>query len=133
MISSSIDNKEIRKFGLVAFLFFGLLCALGIWREKPVPTILFGALCLVGLGLLLFPKPLRPLHRGWLKAAHFMGRLMTGTVLTLAYYLVITPAALLKRLFGGRPLPTRPDKNLTSYWVSRSEPAQSNYRFTKRF
>jgi len=54
-------------------------------------------------------------------------------VLTLAYYIVITPTALAKRLISGRPLPTAPDKGLSSYWVSRPEPAQPKERFIKRY
>ena len=50
-----------------------------------------------------------------------------------AYYLVVTPFGLLKRLFGGRPLPLKPDRNRSSYWAERPEPAQPKERFTKRF
>ena len=45
-------------------------------------------------------------------------------ILTLAYFLVITPSALIKLLFGGRPLPVKPDKKASSYWVDRTEGVQ---------
>lgn len=131
--SNSTDRKEVRKFGLIALIFFGSLCALGIWKQKPVPIYLFGTLASLGLGFLLLPGPLRPVHAGWLRVAHFIGRAITVLVLSLAYYLVMTPAGLLKRIFGGRPLPTRPDPRVDSYWVDRTEPAQPRERFVKRF
>jgi hypothetical protein len=62
-----------------------------------------------------------------------VGRLVNTLLLTLAYLLVITPAAWLKRLFGGRPLPVRPDRQASSYWVEREEPAQPRERYLKRF
>lgn len=133
MISSSTDTKEIRKFGVIALLFFGCLFVLGLWRQKAIVTYFFGTLSLLGLGLFLLPGPLRPIYDGWLKIAHFIGRLITTIVLTLAYYLVITPIALVKRLFGGRPLPTKPDKGISSYWVTRLEPVQPKDRFIKRY
>jgi len=133
MNSSLIDSKEIQRFGLIAFLFFGCLCALGFWRQKVIITSLFGALSLLGLGFLLFPRPLMPIYKGWLKIANFIGKIITTMILTLAYYLVITPSALVKRVFGGRPLPTRPDKNIDSYWVPRDEPSQPKERFIKRY
>jgi len=133
MTSSSTEKKQIRKFGLVAFLFFGALCALGIWREKAVPTYLFGFLWFLGTCFILFPGPTRPVYAGWLKVAHFIGRALTTLMLAVAYYLVITPAALLKRIFGGRPLPVRPDKKATTYWVEREEPVQPKERFSKRY
>jgi hypothetical protein len=130
---NSTDTKQIRQFGLIAFIFFGCLCALGIWVEKPLPIYLFGILSALGLGFILFPHQLKPVFEEWLKIAHFLGRIVTTLILTLAYYLVITPAALIKRIFGGTPLPIKPDKNVSSYWVPRDEAAQSKEQFYKRF
>ena len=76
---------------------------------------------------------MEPVYRGWLKVAHFIGRTITLGILTLAYYLVITPFALAKRFFGGRPLPLKPDKAAGTYWVTRTEPAQPKERFLKRY
>ena len=128
-----MSEKEIRKFGLIAFIFFGSLCGLGLWADKPVPTYLFGSLSLLGLGFILIPNRLRPVYNAWIKVAHVIGRVITTLVLALAYYLVITPSALIKRIFGGRPLPLKPDKEAKSYWVTRTEPAQPKERFLKRY
>lgn len=133
MSSSLTDRKEIKRFGLVALIFFGCLCALGFWRQKVIITYLFGTLSFLGLGFLLFPRPLMPIYKGWVKVANFIGKIITTIILTLAYYLVITPSALVKRVFGGRPLPIRPDKNMDSYWVPRDEPSQPKERFIKRY
>ena len=133
MSLNSTDTKQIRKFGLIAFIFFGCLCALGIWLEKRIPTYLFGTLSALGLGFILFPHQLRPVFVAWLKIAHFLGRVFTTVILTFAYYIVITPAAAIKRLFGGTPLPIRPDNSVSSYWVTRKEAAQTKEQFLKRF
>ena len=127
------DTKEIRKFGLIGLAFFGILFALGLWKDKLVPTFLFGALSLLALGFILAPTPLRPVYAGWMKIAHLIGKIITTLMLTFVYYVVITPSALIKRLFGGPPLPLKPDKGISSYWVTRSEPAQPQERFLKRF
>ena len=130
---NSTDTREIRRFGLIALIFFGCLCAIGIWLEKPLPTYLFGTLSALGLGFVSFPHQLRPAFAAWLKFAHILSRVVTTLILTLAYYLVITPAAIIKRLFGGAPLPIKPDKNVSSYWVTRKEGVQSKEQFFKRF
>lgn len=128
------DNTgEVRKFGLIALCFFGGLCALAVWREKAIPMVLFGCLASLGLAFVVLPGPMRPVHAGWLKVAHFIGRALTTVMMTLAFYLVITPVALLKRIFGGKPLPGKPDKGAETYWVTREIPAQSRERFHKRF
>ncbi|MBW2283863.1 MAG: hypothetical protein JRF65_04595 [Deltaproteobacteria bacterium] len=133
MNSSSTEPRQIRRFGLVAFLFFGTLAGLGFWRDKTALACFFSILSSAGFGLLLLPGPLRPVYSGWLKVAHLIGKIITGAVLALAYYLVITPSGLLKRVFGGRPLPLRPDRKAFTYWVQREETAQPKERFTKRF
>jgi len=62
-----------------------------------------------------------------------MGSKITILILTILFYFVITPAALLKSIFGGKPLPVKPDPDADTYWVTRSEPAQPKERFPKRF
>jgi hypothetical protein len=130
---NSTDSREIRRFGLIALVLFGSLCALGLWSKKPVPSYIFGLLSILGCGFILFPSRSRPIYTGWLKVAHFLSTIVTILILTLAYYLVITPSALIKRIFGGRPLPVMPDREASSYWVDRAEPAQPKERFIKRY
>jgi peptidoglycan/LPS O-acetylase OafA/YrhL len=125
--------REASRFGSVVFFFFGALFALSIWRQRPVPACFFGFLWILGLCCLLFPALARPVYTGWLKCSHFTGRIVTVLLLTLAYLLVITPSAWLKRALGGRPLPLKPDRGASSYWVERKEPAQPRERFLKRF
>ena len=126
-------RRETRKFGLIALVFFGALFSLALWRDKTIPVFLFGALALLGLAFLAMPGPMKPVHSGWLKAAHAIGRAITTIVLTLAYYLVITPSALLKRVFGGKPISCKIDRDASTYWVTREEPVQPKERFHKRF
>ncbi len=133
MTSSLTDTKEIRKFGLIALIFFGCLCMPGIIYKKPAPTYLFGGLALLGFGFTVIPVQLKPVYAAWLKVAYVIGKIITILMLTLAYYTVLTPSALLKRIFGGIPLSTKQDKNIKSYWVRRSEPAQPRERFSKRY
>jgi len=59
--------------------------------------------------------------------------LITVVILTLAYYLVITPSGMIKALIGGRPISLKFDRKTPSYWVDRTEPAQSKGRFLKRY
>jgi hypothetical protein len=133
MSSFSTETPAIRKFGAVGFAFFGALSLVSLWRQKPVLTWLFGILACLCLGCLLLPSLMKPFYRGWMRFSHVLGRFMTLLILTVAYYVVITPASLLKRLFGGRPLPTSPDRAANTYWITRPEPAQPKERFEKRY
>ena len=133
MNSNLTEKKQIRRFGLVAFIFFGILCIFGILNEKLVPSYLFAGLSVLGLGFMVAPLRLRPVYNAWQEIAHFLGRVFTTIILTLLYYIVIIPAGLIKRLIGGRPLPIKPDDEISSYWVTRPEPVQPKERFLKRY
>lgn len=130
---NSTEKREIRKFGAIAFVFFGSLSGLGLWMDKTLAACFFGPLAVLGLAFVLMPGPLRPVHSAWMRVAHFLGRVMTTLILALAYYIVITPAAMIKRVFGGAPISVKPDKNVSSYWVTRTEPVQPRERFIKRY
>ena len=133
MNSNLIEKKQIRKFGLIAFIFFAILCALGIWAQKHLTIYLFGSLSILGIGFMVAPVQLAPVYKAWLKIGHLLGRVINTLILVLIYYLVITPAALIKRVIGGRPLPLKPDAEASSYWVPKPEPAQPRERFLKRY
>ena len=90
-------NGDVRKFGIIALIFFGILCALGIWRNRTIPIYLFGSLSILGIAFVVFPDRMRPIYRRWLRVTHLIGRFVTAVILTVAYYLVMTPSALLKR------------------------------------
>ena len=133
MNSNLINSREIRKFGVIGLIFFGTLFAVAVWRDKTLLAYFFGFLGVLSTGFVLMPVPLKPVYIGWLKIAHFIGSTVTILILTIFFYLVMTPAALLKRIFGGRPLPIKPDPDAETYWVTRTEPVQPEERFLKRF
>lgn len=133
MTSFSTDLRQIRRFGLAGVVVFGLLGGLGYWRAQAVPACFFSLLTLLCMGFLIVPARFAPIYVGWMKAAHLLGRYFTAFILSLTYYLVITPFGLVMRIFGKTALPVRQDKGVSSYWVARSEPVQPKERFFKRY
>ena len=130
---NSTEHSDIRKFGGIALIFFGLLCGVGIWTGKTVPIYLFGALSVIGLGFMAIPRTLKPVYVTWLKVAYLIGRIITVILLTFAYYFVLVPLAILRRIIAGKPLPMKPDKAVATYWVTRDEKVQPRERFLKRY
>ncbi len=133
MSSNSTEVRKVRRFGATALLFFGALCALAVWRDKAFGQAFFGVLAALGLAFFLLPGPLRPAYERYLRFAHAVGQVLTLVMLTLAFYLVITPFGLAKKLFGGSPLPLHPSRKAATYWVARQEPAQPKDRFARRY
>ena len=132
MTHNSTEIKNTRKFGIVALIFFGLLCSLALWRSKPGVATFFAVLALLGLSFIAFPAQMKPAHDAWVKVAHLIGKTINITLLTIVYFLVITPFAILMKILRQDPLhPKTEDK--TTYWVTRQETAQPKDRFYNRY
>ena len=70
----------------------------------------------------LLPRLLGPFYRLWMRFAALLGMVNTRVLLTVFYYLVLTPIGLLFKLTGKELLKMRPDEQAKSYWQTR-EPA----------
>ncbi len=135
MSSLPTKPKEIRKFGLVGLVFFGLLAAAAVWRHRPTALGVFGGLVFLMLAFIGAPGLMSPVYRAWMKVAEAIGKVMNALILSLAFFIVISPFALLKRWFraGGPALPRKPDPAAETYWVKREIPAQARRQFLRRY
>jgi len=109
--------RELRRFGFVMAGAFGVFGVIAVWRDKSwgvYSLALAGAFFLVGL---IFPRLLAPIEAGWMAFARVMSVVMTYVILTLSYYLVITPMGLLMRLLGKDLLELKRKPAQSSYWV----------------
>ena len=126
-------TRELRRFGVVVGMVFGLLGGLLTWRGKDFGVYflaVFAVLLLLGLAL---PKVLRPLHKAWMTLAMVMGWFMTRVILHLLFYLVVTPTALLGRLFGKQFLDLRFDGKADSYWIPKESVATDRRDHERQF
>ena len=127
----NIDSSrpELKKFGLAVG---GVLLAIGaymLYRGNPgfwwliVPG---GLLMLLGW---LAPAVLKPIHRPWMMLALVMGWLMTRVILSLLFYLILSPIAILARLSGKTFLDLKWPDQRDSYWRNREDgiPDKSHY------
>ncbi len=94
-----------------------LLSGCILWRGHAGASWI-GAISVVFLfTALAAPRRLGPVERVWLVVGEALGAVVTRIVLTLAYYLVITPIGLAFRTFSRDTFGKRPDVTLTTYWV----------------
>ena len=119
------ETQRLRKFGIVMAVAFGVFGALFVWRTKSwgMPTLyVAGAFLVLGL---VAPKVLGPIEKGWMALARVLQTVMTALILTLTFFLVMTPMGLLVRITGKDLLGMKGDPNIDSYWepVERDGPA----------
>ena len=68
----------------------------------------------------LFVKPLaRVISRVWLRFAELLGVFNSKLILSLAFFLFLTPLALMYRAFHKNPLNLKPDPNAETFFVTR--------------
>lgn len=110
--------KELRKFGITMAVAFGIIGALFLWRDKSVWPYLFGLSGFFVVFGLILPRVLQPIEWAWMKMAQAIGSVMTRIILTLTFFLVITPLGLIRRLFNKDPLEIKFRRPVESYWVA---------------
>jgi hypothetical protein len=94
------------------------LSAVLSWRGHPRSALACGS---IGAVLILlgatFPDALRPVYRAWMGLALVLSRVTTPIFMGIVYFLVVTPIALVMRVFGYDPLQARASGS--SRWRAR--------------
>lgn len=120
--------RALRKFGWTVGPVILLLGAIFLWRQRGAgwPLIAIGVVLI--LAAALAPVTLKWVHGAWMIAALALGWVMTRILLTIVFFLVVTPIGLLQRLFGKRAIEVDFRADAASYWQARTaRPAPEDY------
>jgi hypothetical protein len=116
--TSPATLRQLRQFGLMVG---SILMVIGLWRfykgDFETGRVVFWTVggLLFGAGLLL-PAALRPVYAVWMKLAYGLAYVNTRVLITLIFFLVVTPIGLLMRLIKGDLLAEKFDKTARTYW-----------------
>jgi hypothetical protein len=117
---------ELRKFGVIMAIPLAIIGILMLWRGRfPGPYVISLAALFLVSGL-VFPNLLRPVERFWMAFARVLSIIMTHVLLTLTFFLIITPFGWLLRMMGKDILQKRFDRTTSSYWVPVEPDGPSN-------
>ena len=121
MDSSDIKIGSNRGFGIVFFIVFLLIAIYPLLSDESVRlwslaiAIIFFILGIINSSLL------SPLNKIWFKFGLLLGRLISPLVMSLIFFLVVTPIALLMKLLKKDLLNLKFNKDKT-YWIVKSGP-----------
>lgn len=123
-----LDRKGLRRFGLttgiIVALLFGLFFPWLLDRTRSLwPWVLCGTLAVWAL---LAPASLRPVYRVWMRFGLIMSRITTPVILSLVFYLVITPVAFIRGLLGKDSMARKLDVDIPSYRVNSRKSSKNN-------
>jgi carbamoyltransferase len=123
--------SSLRRFGFTLTAMFALLGAIFSWRHRMAAWSLTSLAVLSLLASTSSPSLLRFVRGPWMMMARFLGTIASSILLTLVFFLIVTPLGLLQRFFGKSALDLRFKGSESSYWRVQSE--QSAAAYEKQF
>ena len=121
-----MDHKDIkigsnRSFGLVFFVVFLLISIYPFLKDENIRiwSLIISFIFLI-LGL-LNSNLLSPLNKLWFKFGLLLGKIISPIIMGIIYFLIVTPIAIIMRLFKKDLLNLKFKKNNT-YWIDKSGP-----------
>jgi small-conductance mechanosensitive channel len=124
MIKDEIKNirqsdKDLKKFGLMVGIILIVIAALLFWKQKPSFIYVFPVGLFLVLAGMFTPPLLRPLNKGWMILSILLGWIMTRVILSVLYYIILTPIGIIAKISGKKFLDLKIDKTKESYWEKR--------------
>jgi len=118
---NNIKISSNRSFGIVFFIVFLLISIYPAINDKDIRvwSLIVSSIFLI-LGL-INSNILTPLNKIWFKFGILLGSFVSPIVMGIVFFLVVTPIALLMRLFGKDVLKLKKN-NSKSYWIEKSGP-----------
>jgi len=131
MNAQSPSNK---KFGLLfTGVFFALALYVYIMHGYSIAVISFSLMSLFFLAASLLDwSLLTPLNRAWFLLGHALGKVVSPIVLGIIFFGLLTPVAVISRLFGRDELRLR-RSNPTTYWIKPIDAKMNSESFKNQF
>ncbi len=108
-----------QKFGCLFAAIFAGAFAYFQWKHSlGIAIVLVALSILFALVTIFIPSVLAPLNKAWFALSLFLGKVVSPIVLSLIFFVMIVPTALIGRLFGRDALLLK-KRQVASYWVNK--------------
>jgi hypothetical protein len=133
-IVSSAKLPSERSFGLMLTAVFAFLGVRGIIKHWHGPA--YGACFMAAIVCVLItftiPRVLAPLNKAWFHFGELLGKIVSPIVLGVIFFGILTPIALVTRLFGRDELRLNRGRG-DSYWIDRDPLGSAGQSFKNQF
>ncbi|MDT3694930.1 MAG: SxtJ family membrane protein [Ignavibacterium sp.] len=130
-----IDNSDeaVKKTGITVGVVL-ILISLLLWYLVKTSFIYFSIIggLFVILAFIAIPV-LRPFHTLWMMLALVLGFIMSRIILTILFYIILTPIGLVAKFVGKKFMPLGFDKDASTYWEKRENPAKQQINYERQF
>ena len=127
-------DRQLREFAVASLVAAGLVGGLLWWKigDNRISPVLWALGPIVALVGLVAPRAIRWLFLALTLAAFPIGMVIGFVLLSLTYYLVVTPIGLCFRLLRRDLLDRSLDRETSSYWIKRP-PRRQPGRYFQQF
>ncbi len=127
------DDHSNRSFGLVLGWALLALAAVRFAWAGVLSWWLLGSALVLFAAALTVPWALGPLRTAWMKLAAVLGFINARILLTIVFAALVTPIAVVLRVFGRNPIRLAADGQPGSYWRSRRPEEFTAGRMERQF
>ena len=124
---------DLRKFGIIVgtvlLIFVGLL----LWKEKESFQLFLAIGIFLFVAGIAIPVILKPFYWLWMVFATILGWFMNRVILSLLFFVILTPIGLIARLFGKQFLELKWDRSQNSYWNMNTVETFNKKNYEKQF
>jgi len=127
------EKSDLRKFGIIVGIVLLIIAGFFFLKEKEsfqlfltIGTVLF----VTGI---VIPFTLKPIYWVWMVFSTILGWFMTRVILSLLFYVILTPIGLIARSFGKQFLNLKMDHSKQSYWNMKTVEASNTQNYEKQF
>ena len=135
-LSNLIDGPKLppnNKFGWFFSAVFAMIAIYSYFQQLKTVSFYANIIFFIFLTSTIFaPQLLTPLNRLWYTLGILLGKVTSPIVLGAMFFVLITPIALITRLFGRDELRMR-KSFVESYWVDRTPPGPQSDSFKNQF
>ena len=126
------SNKDIRSFGITIGIILFIISGLLMYYNKEIlPNYCNYCINFHRAGFNI-PNLLKPIYFVWMTFAAILGWVMTRVILSIVFYLILTPIGLITKILGEDFLALKKLPS-DSYWNQRDSSKELNQNYEKQF
>ena len=127
------EKSDLRNFGIIVGIILLIISGFLFWKEKESVQIFLAIGITLFLTAITIPFILKPVYWIWMIFATILGWIMTRIILSLLFYMILTPIGLISRLFGKKFLELKWNHSQQSHWNMRTVEPFSKKNYEKQF
>ena len=127
------EKNNLRKFGIIVGIVLLIIAGLFFLKEKESFQLFFAIGIVLFVTGIVIPFTLKPIYWVWMTFATILGWFMTRVILSLLFYVILSPIGLIARLFGKQFLDLKWNKTDSTYWNYHSKSIFEKEKYEKQF